>query len=555
MGQISMIFFEKFKDLEKTCNEIYGKTGGVTEYISEMEQTSRYDSERIPGWSSDLKELKRVRHIRNNMAHEASFDSAECTEEDVTFLKSFRDRILKTEDPLALKRKLKNPNLVPKKPDQIVKKPVLTNQVRTTTDNHPNVMPKERITEKNVYVKPKKGKRRIFLFVFIAACLAVGVYLVIRLDVFNRIKYSDYKTFRDSKEYQEIVSGSIDSIELQIKFEKPVTITDSKRIKEIVKQLDTMSFTFVSSSDIKNTIWDSSDIILNRGGKKFRIGITFYKYDYMYLFTDKRLYCYKFDREMTEVTDIFPWFTKREDSAGNNVETDADLDSSDDNLYLLYDLGDMDMRNHFISLPESAKAGETVEIKTEVLMDADIYLFVEGTEIKKTHSDSDYWGYTFVMPDHGVKVTAKPSLIKEKDTSFYAGYSAEDRNIAEAYYPDGYEGYYYPALPLMSTWPYGNHQTMINACQIPEDILKDMPTGQLVQTVMAYPLWGDVLAYDSREMAYGLIKGSFNGLRELYSREDAAEYLEKCPDTVRLKFGVAFFTMNEYFGKDTEESR
>ena len=39
MGQISMVFFEKFKDLEKICNEIYGKTGGVTEYINEMEKT------------------------------------------------------------------------------------------------------------------------------------------------------------------------------------------------------------------------------------------------------------------------------------------------------------------------------------------------------------------------------------------------------------------------------------------------------------------------------------------------------------------------------------
>lgn len=546
MGMISMIFFEKFKDLEKICNEIYGKTGGVTEYISEMEQTSQYDSERIPGWNADLKELKRVRHIRNNMAHEGSFDSAECTEDDVDFLNSFRDRILKAEDPLALKHKLK-------KTDSVAKKHAVTNHVKNTADYLTDVRPKDIVTEKNTYDEPKKRKSRIFIFVLIAACLAVGVYLVIRLDVFNRIKYSDYKSFRDSKEYQEIVSGSVDSIELQIKFEKPVTITDSERIKEIVKLLDTMSFTFVSSSDIKNTIWDSSDIILNRDGKKFRIGITFYKYDYMYLFTDKRLYSYKFDREMTEVTDIFPWFSKKEDSVGNNIETNAVLSSDEDELYLLYDLGDMDMRNHFISLPESAKAGETVEIRTEVLMDADIYLFVEGTEIKKTHSDSDYWGYTFVMPDHGVKVTAKPSLIKEKDTSFYVGYSEEDRNIAEAYYPDGYEGYYYPALPLMSTWPYGNHQTMINACQIPEDILKDMPTDLLVQTVMAYPLWGDVLAYDSREMAYGLIKGSFNGLRELYSREDAAECLEKCPDALMHKYGVAYFTMNEYFGKDTEE--
>ena len=80
-----------------------------------------------------------------------------------------------------------------------------------------------------------------------------------------------------------------------------------------------------------------------------------------------------------------------------------------------------------------------------------------------------------------------------------------------------------------------------------------MSTDQLVQTVMAYPLWGDVLAYDSREVAYGLIKGSFNGLRELYSREDAAECLERCPDVIRFKYPTAYYTIEEYFGKDTEE--
>ena len=307
MGQISMMFFEKFKDLEKVCNEIYGKTGGVTEYISEMEKTSQYDSERIPGWSVDLKELKRVRHIRNNMAHEGSFDSAECTEEDVAFLDSFHNRIFKAEDPLALKRKLKKFN-------QVAKKSAVLSQTETrntnTVNSHFVVRPAEPVIGEKEYEEPKKGISKVFLFVLIAACLAVGVYLVIRLDFINRIKFSEYKTLRDSEEYLEIVSGSVDSIELWIKFEKPVTITDSERIKEIVKLLDTMSFTFVSSADLKKTSWDSSDIVLNRGGKHFRIGFSFYKYDYMYLFTEKRLYYYKLDREMTEVADVFPWFSK-----------------------------------------------------------------------------------------------------------------------------------------------------------------------------------------------------------------------------------------------------
>jgi hypothetical protein len=162
------------------------------------------------------------------------------------------------------------------------------------------------------------SKKRICKFILlglIAVCLAIGIYLVIRLDVFNRIRYSEYKSLSSSKEYQEIVSGPIDSIELRIKYEETVTIKDPEKIKEIIKLLDSMSFTFLSSADLKSTSWDSSDIVLKSGDKSFCIGFSFFKYDYMYLFTDKRLYFYKFDREMTEVTDIFPWLSKTENTS------------------------------------------------------------------------------------------------------------------------------------------------------------------------------------------------------------------------------------------------
>ena len=61
----------------------------------------------------------------------------------------------------------------------------------------------------------------------------------------------------------------------------------------------------------------------------------------------------------------------------------------------------------FTSTPFGAKAGEEVEIKTEVLFDADIHVYVDGQEIDKTHYDSDYWGYSFIMPDKDVLVTAR----------------------------------------------------------------------------------------------------------------------------------------------------
>ncbi len=59
------------------------------------------------------------------------------------------------------------------------------------------------------------------------------------------------------------------------------------------------------------------------------------------------------------------------------------------------------------SIPQKAECGETVEIQTCVIMDADIEIYVDGEKIDRTHFDSDYWGYTFTMPDHDVIITTK----------------------------------------------------------------------------------------------------------------------------------------------------
>lgn len=44
--------------------------------------------------------------------------------------------------------------------------------------------------------------------------------------------------------------------------------------------------------------------------------------------------------------------------------------------------------------------GHTVELKTHVLMDADIEVYMDGVRIPKTHYDSDYWGYKFIIPSN-----------------------------------------------------------------------------------------------------------------------------------------------------------
>lgn len=62
--------------------------------------------------------------------------------------------------------------------------------------------------------------------------------------------------------------------------------------------------------------------------------------------------------------------------------------------------------DEFPNKPAAAKAGDTVELKTGVLCDADIHVYVEGQEISKSHYDSDYWGYSFIMPEKDIRITA-----------------------------------------------------------------------------------------------------------------------------------------------------
>ncbi len=85
--------------------------------------------------------------------------------------------------------------------------------------------------------------------------------------------------------------------------------------------------------------------------------------------------------------------------------TDPFSISNNGDFTIRYELGDT--AKDFISTPSGAKTGDTVEVRTQVLFDADILVYVDGQEIGKTHYDSDYWGYSFIMPDKDVLVTAR----------------------------------------------------------------------------------------------------------------------------------------------------
>lgn len=89
------------------------------------------------------------------------------------------------------------------------------------------------------------------------------------------------------------------------------------------------------------------------------------------------------------------------------------------------------------------------------------------------------------------------------------------------------EPYQYPVLPGTKGWAkLGSLQEMAEVCQIPEEILSRMTTKALVESVVNYPLWMNVLAYEDRQLGLKDVKSYFNGLQELCTRDDAIEKIE-----------------------------
>ena len=117
------------------------------------------------------------------------------------------------------------------------------------------------------------------------------------------------------------------------------------------------------------------------------------------------------------------------DSSGNEDETPKPGDGS---YSISYELGETE--DHFSDMPGSADAGDTVEIRTGVLHDADIHVYVDGQEIGKSHYDSDYWGYSFIMPDKDVQITAR---FYTKDEVW--GTTTVDESVLREKYPEYYD--------------------------------------------------------------------------------------------------------------------
>ncbi len=145
-----MSFIDSYKRLEKICSELYDDNHGLSIYIDEM--IGKPDgSYYVSSWNKDLKQLKHYRWVRNKIVHEPGCTEENmCSPSDIQWLDNFYSRIISTNDPLALYRKLRSPRRaqesVTKPIPKLIKKPqqtyssnptsYTTQQYRKTTSKH-----------------------------------------------------------------------------------------------------------------------------------------------------------------------------------------------------------------------------------------------------------------------------------------------------------------------------------------------------------------------------------------------------------------------------------
>jgi hypothetical protein len=82
--------------------------------------------------------------------------------------------------------------------------------------------------------------------------------------------------------------------------------------------------------------------------------------------------------------------------------------------------------------------------------------------------------------------------------------------------------YIYPVRPGMPEWALlQGHDEMEQVLTIPDTVLQKISTWGLCETCFNYPLGSDYAAYNFAELYINNLAISFNGLVELFSREDA----------------------------------
>ena len=87
--------------------------------------------------------------------------------------------------------------------------------------------------------------------------------------------------------------------------------------------------------------------------------------------------------------------------------------------------------------------------------------------------------------------------------------------------------YEYPITPDSPQWRnFTQTSQMIEACQVPEDIVENMTTEALLETVLDYPLMVNVLVQNTPEIGYKFLLENNAAFRELVTRNDMIDVVD-----------------------------
>ena len=84
MRELNIDFMDLYKSVDRFLKDAYSSDTGVTNYIQNMELKFLQGRRSISSWQSDYDELKHLRWIRNQLAHDVDYDSDIC--ESTSFL-------------------------------------------------------------------------------------------------------------------------------------------------------------------------------------------------------------------------------------------------------------------------------------------------------------------------------------------------------------------------------------------------------------------------------------------------------------------------------------
>lgn len=177
LDNLNYIFFEEYKSLNKLCGEIYKNQTGVTCYIDNMKRIPWFEYQAVPNWKSDLQQLIKLRHIRNELAHtEGAFSMKICTQADINWIQNFHKRIMNQSDPLALLYR-----------NTIAKKQQIANQMPQQINDRTNNQSNEKTSNSAEYSSNDDSK--IFYCIIIAIIAAITFSAIIIALVMSMMSY------------------------------------------------------------------------------------------------------------------------------------------------------------------------------------------------------------------------------------------------------------------------------------------------------------------------------------------------------------------------------